>query len=200
MKLAWCSGKAARYACENWHYSGTIPVTKRASIGVWEDGAFRGAIVFGQANLGVAESIGVSKWQCCELCRVALLKHDAPVSRIVAIGLRIIKAHSPTLRVVVSYADTKQGHHGGIYQAGGWIYTGETSPGRAVLSRGRIFHHRAFTGVNYGSAPAPMPADARFVSTPAKHRYLWPFDKKMKRQIAKLAKPYPKRGEATEVD
>lgn len=34
----------------------------------------------------------------------------------------------PTPMVVVSYADSGQGHHGYIYQATNWVYTGITKP------------------------------------------------------------------------
>jgi trehalose 6-phosphate synthase/phosphatase len=36
LKLDWCSHEAAKYACEKWHYSGRVPTSKSARIGVWE--------------------------------------------------------------------------------------------------------------------------------------------------------------------
>jgi hypothetical protein len=60
------------------------------------------------------------------LTRIALTNHKAPVSRIMAITLRKLKKHAKGLKLVVSYADFNQGHHGGIYQATNWIYVGGT--------------------------------------------------------------------------
>jgi len=40
--------------------------------------------------------------------------------------LRKLKKHAKGLKLVVSYADFNQGHHGGIYQATNWIYVGGT--------------------------------------------------------------------------
>jgi hypothetical protein len=45
--LDWCSHEAAKFAVEHWHYSKVIPKSKLAKIGVWEDGTFIGAIIFG---------------------------------------------------------------------------------------------------------------------------------------------------------
>ena len=51
LKLDWCSHEAAKYAVEHWHYSGRIPPSKLAKVGVWEDGQFIGAIVYGVGQL-----------------------------------------------------------------------------------------------------------------------------------------------------
>ena len=37
LRLDWCSYAAAKYACENWHYSKCLPASKIVKIGVWED-------------------------------------------------------------------------------------------------------------------------------------------------------------------
>ena len=55
LKLDWCSHEAAKYAVEHWHYSGRIPPSKLAKVGVWEDGQFIGAIVYG---VGATPEIG----------------------------------------------------------------------------------------------------------------------------------------------
>jgi len=46
LRIDWCSYDAARYAVEHWHYSRSLPCSKTARLGVWEDGKFIGAIVF----------------------------------------------------------------------------------------------------------------------------------------------------------
>ncbi len=124
--------------------------------------------------------------ELAELTRVALTKHKTPVSRIGAIAIRRLKKQSPGLRLLISMADPKQGHHGGIYQAGGWIYTGTTKPDVEYFSNGQWVHHRTATA--RGSA-AGLPSRP----LPPKYRYLMPLDDAMREQIAPMAKPYPKR-------
>jgi hypothetical protein len=42
----WATYEAAKYACLNWHYSGTVPVGKLVKVGAWEDGKFIGVVIF----------------------------------------------------------------------------------------------------------------------------------------------------------
>ncbi|MFN7611312.1 MAG: hypothetical protein ACK5QX_10320, partial [bacterium] len=136
---------------------------------------------------------GLEGTQVCELTRVALKTHASAVSRMMAIGLRFIKRQSPKLRLVVSFADQWHGHHGGIYQAGNWIYSGLTAPAQMIrLPDGKTVDPRRFNGHGHNS-PKPIPLGAQIVKTPPKHRYLMPLDEAMRAQIAPLAKPYPKR-------
>lgn len=201
LKLDWCSHEAAKYAVEHWHYSKTMPVSKNARIGVWEDGQFIGAIVFAlgaSANLG--SPYGLTGTECCELVRVALSLHASPVSRMIAIALKMMKRQSPGLRLVVSFADVYHGHHGGIYQASNWVYAGRTSSATMVsMPNGDLLDPRRFNGhgnrnAKWGRQPKrSIPLGATIIKVPPKHRYLMPLDDAMRKQIAPLAKPYPKR-------
>src|SRR5688572_27900813 len=108
-----------------WHYSRRMPRCKLAKIGAWEDGRFIGAVVFGRgATPNIGSPFGLDQTEVCELVRVALRDHRAPVSQIMAEARRKLRETSPGLRVIVSFADTAQDHHGGIYQADNWIYLG----------------------------------------------------------------------------
>ena len=191
LKLDWCSHEAAKYACENFHYSHTVPASRTAKIGVWENGKFIGCVIFGigsgSATNGVA--YGLSKHcDIAELTRVALTSHKTPVSRIIAIALKMLRVQSPNLRMLVSYADPAQGHHGGIYQAGGWIYTGEEKrKQREFLIDGEWLHSRTASGKVKTIKSLP------FRTLPKKHRYFMPLDAEMKAKIEPLRKPYPKR-------
>ena len=114
LKIDWCSHEAAKHAVVNWHYSGSLPVGKSVKVGAWEDGKFIGVVIFAYgANNNIGKPYGLQQVECCELVRVALANHKTAVSKIVAIALRFLKKHSPGVRLVVSYADTAQGHHGG---------------------------------------------------------------------------------------
>ncbi|HQY59816.1 MAG TPA: protein Mom [Polyangiaceae bacterium] len=195
LKLDWCSHAAAKWAVENWHYSKTMPVSKNARLGVWEDGAFIGAVVFATgANMSLGAPYGLTSLEVCELVRVALKAHKAPVSRIVAIALRMLKKHCPGTRLVVSFADPMEGHTGGIYQAGGWLYTGRSSDSYEFRLNGKRLQKRAYTGFNFSDLKRQkLPPGAVKVPTVGKHRYLMPLDAEMRARLAGRAMPYPKR-------
>ena len=125
LKLDWCSHEAAKYAVEHWHYSRRMPKSKLVTIGAWENGTFIGVVIFGYgATPEIGKPYGLKQTEICELVRVALNKHESPTSRILSIALKMLRKQSEGLRVIVSFADSEQGHHGGIYQATNWIFTG----------------------------------------------------------------------------
>lgn len=205
--IAPVSYDAAKYAVLNWHYSRAMPLGKLARFGVWEDGVYVGAVLYGR---GSAPQIGrpynLEQTQVCELVRVALREHRTPVTQIVASTLRQLSASSPGLRLVVSYADPAQGHHGGIYQAGGWVYVGRTASIPVFVdARGKVHHNRLVSPTGYKRQfgrikPVLRTDETRRVDMPGKHKYLFPLDRGMRRRIAKLARPYPPRGQGVHGD
>ena len=125
LKIDWATHEAAKYAVENWHYSKSIPKSKLVKIGVWENQKFIGVVIFSSgATPNLGSPYGLTQRECVELSRVALNKHFTPVSRILSIALKFLVNVNPKLRLVVSFADRDQSHHGGIYQATNWIYDG----------------------------------------------------------------------------
>jgi len=199
LKIDWASAEAARYACEKWHYSKCVPVFKAVRFGVWENDAFVGVVLFGQgATPEIGSPYGLGQTEICELTRVALTKHISPVSRIIAVALRFLRKQCPGLRMVVSFADAGQGHYGGIYQAGGWLYAGGSET-HGYKVNGVIVHPKTLHS-RYGKGGQSIPwlrsnvdPNAERVVSGFKHRYLMPLDAAMRAQIAPLAKPYPKR-------
>ncbi len=178
-----------------WHYSKRLPTGKANCIGVWEEDKFIGAVIF---SLGASPYLG-KRWKLpqqsvCELTRVALTAHRAPVSRIIAIAVRLVRRRNPGLRLIASFADPLHGHHGGIYQACGWIYTGKTKVADAWEHRGKVLHIRAFSGHNFGRPRMKLPAGAKPIKVPAKHRYLLPLDPQTRALIEPARQPYPRAG------
>lgn len=200
LKIDWATHAAAKYACENWHYSKTMPSTlqKRVAIGAWEDGSFIGIVLFGHgANPSIGNPYGLTINQCVELTRIALKSgHKNHVSRIVRFALDFLRKSNPKLRLVVSYADTGQGHHGGVYQAGNWIYTGISAGVSQIWFNGRAWHAKALRT----SFPNIKMSDPRVkkLSATDKHKYLMPLDDAMRSTILPLSKPYPKRVRSSE--
>lgn len=194
LRIDWATHEAARYACERWHYSKTIPSNKSNVFGAWENGKFCGVIIFGLgASPSLGKPYGLGIFETCELTRVALGRHECEVTRMISISLRLLRSKNPGLRLCVSFADTFHGHHGGIYQGGGWVYSGMSDPSKIWrLQDGSLADPRRFNGHGHNKKIA-VPAGSKLISTPGKHRYLMPLDDAMRAKIAPLAKPYPKR-------
>jgi len=191
LKLDWCGHDAATFAVMRWHYSKAMPKSKLAKIGVWEDGKFIGVVLYGVgATNALVKRYGLKDTEGCELVRVALAKHRTPVSRIVAVSLRILHRDMPGVRLVVSFADPDEGHHGGIYQAGGWVYSGMSQASDEYIYKGKRWQGRAFRNKYKGMERHP---DVEVVKGSSKHRYLMPLDDEMRKRIAPLSLPYPKR-------
>lgn len=184
LKLDWCDFKSAKWAVENWHYSRSMPAGKLTRIGVWEDDKFIGCVIFSR---GAAHNIGkpfsLRQTQVCELTRVALKQHNAPVTKIVSIAIRMLSKLSPGLKLIVSYADPVQNHKGIIYKAGNWIELGDASkPDCAMLIHGKRMHRRSVYA-KYGNQGLQyiknnVDPNAKILHEPAKIKFIYPLDKK----------------------
>jgi hypothetical protein len=192
LRIDWATHEAAKYACLNWHYSKSLPVGKTVKVGAWENMRFIGVVIFAYgANNNIGKPYGLQQVECCELVRVALADHKTAVSKIVAIALKFLKKNSPGVRLVVSYADTAQGHYGGIYQAGNWVFSGTSKGATQYVLNGRIVHSmQVQTYIRAGKLKSR--AGLEKASAGDKHKYLMPLDDAMRAKIAPLAKPYPK--------
>jgi len=208
LKVDWCSYEAAKYAVMHWHYSKAMPVGKTVRMGIWEGGQFIGAVIFTSGSAGVGNfgrGSGIDTLEVAELARVALSVHECPVTQILRISIEKLRRAQPGLRLLLSYADPEQGHLGVVYQAGNWIYTGVSAPDVAYYdAQGKRWHSRSISESGYKKrlgrlTRCPKPQDmVRMVDLPQKHRYLYPLDKAMRRQIDPMRQPYPKREQADE--
>ena len=200
LKIDWATHEAAKYAVENWHYSKSIPKSKLVKIGVWENQKFIGVVIFSPgATPNLGSPYGLTQRECVELSRVALTKHSTPVSRILSIALKFLVNANPKLRLVVSFADRDQSHHGGIYQATNWIYDGTGSPATFYLIHGKKTHPRTIGSAGHIQnlqGAKKMDRNAKAIQCQGKHRYLMPLDAEMRKRIIPLARPYPKRADS----
>ena len=116
-----------------------------------------------------------------------------------AISQKFLIRKSPGLRLIVSFADPSAGHHGGIYQANGWLYAGATKPGRVgFIIKGKKTHTRSIGSMKGGVQSLDwvqrnLDTNAKVWDGLPKHRYLMPLDDEIRKQIQPLSKPYPKR-------
>lgn len=194
-----CSYSAAKYACENWHYSKSVPVGKLVKFGIWENDIFIGSIIYGRgSNPNIGTQYNLSQEECCELVRVAIRAHKTEISKMLSFTFKILKKKYPGILLIVSYADTLENHHGGIYQATNWIYQGlnQKSGGFSYKINGKFIHKRSL-GAKYGRRDTKF-LDSLFPDCEKrkdsdKHKYLMPLNNEMREKIKHLAKPYPKR-------
>lgn len=164
-------------------------------------------VAFGQPSNahGVAKKYGLEAYRGnVEIVRVAV-HPDAPAntaSHVVAAACDVFHADSG-MEWVFSYADTGQGHHGGIYQAVNAVYVGLSPAERGYLLDGEKIHPRSVVS-RFGSRnPTHEALGTRTLEriddlNAAKHTYIMPIgDAKSRRTIRKhlrpFVKPYPMR-------
>jgi hypothetical protein len=193
---SWCSYDAAKYAVQHWHYSRSLPCSKTARLGIWENDKFIDAVVFAWgANRHLAGEYKLKMTECAELCRIALDRHATPVSRILSIAVKMLKREMPGIRLIVSYADLNHGHLGKIYQASNWLFVGETGHEAGIMLNGKLTHRRTINS-KYGTSDIDWlrtrvdPCARRHEGKP-KIKYLLPLDNEVTERIKPLVKLYP---------
>ena len=78
-------------------------------------GEWCGVVCFGiGATNNIASPYGLKQGQVVELVRVALNGKQESTAKAVSIALRLLKSDAPNVRLVISYADSEQGHFGTI--------------------------------------------------------------------------------------
>lgn len=192
LKIDYCSHEAAKYACEKFHYSKCVPKSKLIKFGVWENQKWIGSIIYGLgANPKLSNILRLKDTECCELVRVALTKHTNPVSKMVAISLKMLKKSNPNLKAVISYADKDQGHEGGIYKASNWLHIGIATAEHISLF-GKQTHPKTVYD-RYGTSSIPwlqknVDPNIKKIPTKGKHRYVYWLDKdKRKKEMERAS-------------
>lgn len=202
--------KAAAAWFALYHYTGTCGGTRFFS---WDNGDQRLALVAigkGGNRYGVGDKFGLLTWKGdLEITRVAC-SPDAPkntASKAVSEVLRTLAAEG--YQWIFTYADSAQGHHGGIYQALNGIYVGTDAKQWVNFEMdGKRVSKRAVSG-RFGHTRWPEVAEIaasaghvlKRVPWKPKLTYIIPIaaDRRDRRAItrtlASVALPYVKRGE-----
>jgi hypothetical protein len=172
------------------HYAKRLPSISYA-FGLYEDGILIGIVTYGMpASNQLCEGVcGIeNKQKVIELNRLCLQDNSKnQASFLVANSIKLL----PKPTIIVSYADTAQGHIGYVYQATNFLFTGTTKE-RTDMFAGEGKHSRHATDSSV----------RQFRS--AKHRYVYfhgtKNDKKyLKNSLKYPIEPYPK-GEITRYD
>ena len=197
MMIKKANATATKYACEKFHYAQATPAVSY-SYNIYNDkNEWCGTICYGHsATPTIAKHFGLAQGEILELVRVALNGKQEHTSKAVALSLKKIHQDAPLVKMIVSYADMAQHHLGTIYQATNWIYTGISyGTAKEYFYKGKWLHPRTLTTIpNHQKLKKYLPS--RMVSN--KFRYIFCFDKKLKKQYTKLAQPYPKDKDFTE--
>lgn len=199
MRVSIATPKAIRYACMKFHYAKAVP-TMKYSFNVFNDkDEWCGVIIYSSgANSMIASPFGLYQGEVLELVRVALNGKQEATSQALAMTLRELHKIAPHIKLIVSYADLDQNHAGIIYQATNWIYLGSCNEGSspATIINGKRMHNRS-VGRKYGTSSFEWIKQhvdknaERFISK-GKHKYIFVFDKKLRKKWMKQNKPYPK--------
>lgn len=110
------------------HYSGRKPNVSY-SFGCFIDGKLYAVCTFGKpASHSLCIGVCGRKWaknvyELNRLCRLDEKRDKFQLSEFVSYCLRKLK---PKNLIIISYADTAMNHHGFVYQACNFIYTGKT--------------------------------------------------------------------------
>lgn len=184
------------------HYAKRIP-----SIS-WAFGLYDSAMILqGVCTFGTSVSSTLLKGVCgeewasnvCELNRLVINEIECPnlasffVSRCVSM--------LPRPRIIVSYADSSKGHHGFVYQATNFIYTGLSTLTYDPVVKGHEGKHHGTAGMGRGMTKDQMKEkygdDVYWKPRDRKHRYiLFHGSKKERKAMTKdlryEIKPYPK--------
>lgn len=173
------------------------------AYGAYKDGQLIGVVTYGTpASAPLRDGIAGKEWASCvlELNRLCCNSEKNLASILVGRSLAML----PKPSIVVSYADTAQGHVGYIYQATNFIYTGlsakrtdwkikgkEHLHGATIADESRGQENRAdWMRQKYGD-------DFYLQDRPRKHRYIYLCGDKRQKQAMRDAllykqEPFPK--------
>lgn len=200
MILTNASPKAIRYACQEFHYSQSVPSVQYGYNIYTENGEWCGVICFGGgANPRIGSPYGLCQGEVLELVRVALNGKQSYTSQCVAAALRELRKQNPLVRLVVSFADMNQNHYGTIYQATNWIYEGITQERErcAFIILGKKMHPKSVHAKGWRQSlpwiQEHIDPDAEIVYSKGKHKYLFCFDRKLAKKYRETAKTYLKK-------
>lgn len=166
------------------HYSGRKPHIAIA-FGLYRDNILQAVCTFGKpASHSLCKGICGEEYanKVYELNRLCRLDtYDKPLSQFVGACLRNLKVNN---WIIVSYSDMAMTHHGYIYQACNFLYTGATK------SRTDFY-----SGEKHSRHSRPVEGLRQFRSS--KHRYVYICgDKRFKKKILEVLNykvmPYPK--------
>ena len=180
------------------HYAKRIPQIMFA-FGLYEDGQIVGVVTYGiPASPSLCMGICGQEYsdKVLELNRLCLMdNYKNQSSFLIANSIKLL----PKPSIVVSYADTEQGHVGYVYQATNFLYTGLSANRVDWTIKGQEHKHSKTIsdGMSLDAMKEKYGDDFYYVQRSRKHRYIYFHGTKTDKKIllSKLnyeIEPYPK--------
>lgn len=146
IRLRPIDGRTANALIARLHYSRSYVRNSQLHIGVYYRGALEGAMQFGPSTdkRKLLHLVEGTPWNgFLELNRMAFsdaLPRNSE-SRAIAIAMRLLRRHKPSVQWVVSFSDACRCGDGTIYRAAGFVLTGiRKSTAFCQLPDGRVIH------------------------------------------------------------
>jgi hypothetical protein len=194
------------WQCKEWllhkHYAKRIPPIEYA-FGLFDDRLIiQGIVTYGTPVSSTLRNLWGGKYKLMELNRLVINEGLEKNTLSFLVGQSLKKL--PTPMVIASYADTSQNHHGYIYQATNWIYTGLSAKFKEWKVKGmENMHHATIHDLSRGQDNRLQWLKDKFgdnlieIERPRKHRYFMFVGnktecKKMKQMLPYEILPYPK--------
>lgn len=183
---------------EKYHYSKCVPCNSSLCCSFKRNGETIASVFFGTP---------VAKWseKILELVRLVRKEEVEPkphLTRLVGLAVKQIKRERK-YDLLISFADSSKGHHGGIYQACSWNYHVQRKSACDGFLINGTFVHRRSCNAKYGTSSTKKLPDLlvlRGISCEphfdgGKHLYWKALTKKGEQQAVRLGfknNPYPK--------
>jgi len=188
MKLIRATKQAVKFAVHNYHYSKfASPRCYDYPIAVFNDkDEFCGVICYGRgAHASMGKPYNLFSGQYLELMRVALNGKQESTSKAISLSIKMIKKNCPSVKLLISFADKRQGHTGVIYQATNWFFH------KDIKTVGKEYYYKnKWTSGNFGKKIDKSILNKRDAG--GRLKYIYPLKKEMVSLCKELSKPYPK--------
>ena len=170
------------YLCKEWllykHYARRMPPIEY-SFGLFDlNGTMQGIVTYGTPVSSTLRNLWQNKYKLIELNRLCVNEglEKNVLSYFVGISLKML----PKPFVIASYADTSKNHHGYIYQATNWLYTGLSVAFKDYMIKGmEHLHNGTIMDMSRGQENRVQwlrdkyGDDLIMVDRPQKHRYFY---------------------------
>lgn len=192
--------------CKEWvlkkHYAKRMPPIEYC-FGLFDsENILQGVCTFGTPVSSTLRNLWNNEFKLMELNR--LVVNEGLPKNTLSFFVSQCLTKLPKPLVIASYADTSQNHHGYIYQATNWIYTGLSVPFKEWKLKGKEnMHHATLHDLSRGQENRLQWLKDKFgddlimIERPQKHRYfIFTGSKKQKIKMFKMLpyeiQPYPK--------
>jgi hypothetical protein len=194
------------FQCKEWclkkHYAKRLPPIEY-SFGLFDKGkVLQGVLTLGTPVSNTLRNLWNNEFKLLELNR--LVVNEDLGKNVLSYFVSMVLRTMPKPFVIVSYADTSRNHHGYIYQATNWIYTGLSVPFKDYYVKGmEHLHNGTIMDMSRGKENRvewlreKFGDDLIMVDRPRKHRYFYFIGsktecKKMRKMLPYKVQPYPK--------